>query len=65
MPIQNVPKVEISLKDLNDGLETCNLLDAEIRKAKQAGLDIADTPEQAQALRQRILQVKRVYFPGK
>jgi hypothetical protein len=52
-------------KEILSHLEMAKQADAEIDKAKRAGVDVGDAKERVVKLKSDLLQIGRTYFPGK
>jgi hypothetical protein len=59
------PLNDTHLESILAGLKWLDLLDPELKKAQQAGIDVTQKIADSQAARQRLLQLKNVYFPNR
>jgi t-SNARE complex subunit (syntaxin) len=53
-----------NLESLNASLKNLDNVDAAIRRAEQAGIDVAEQKTQARDARAKIIRIKGTYFPG-
>lgn len=59
------PLTENHLAQINQGLDQVNVALQQIDMAKRAGLDVSAQEQQANDTRDKLLQLKNVYFPGR
>ena len=63
MPINN-PLNEEDLKGINDNLATLDDLDAQLKLARQAGVNVDESMQRSRENRVQLLKLKSTYFPA-
>lgn len=59
------PLTDADYDGIKRQLDTLQDLDAELKKAAQAGIDVTAQKEQARQSREQLLKLKQTYFPNK
>lgn len=50
---------------IREGLDNLSRAEQEIAKAERAGIDVSDRKGQVKELRNKLTQIRNVYFPGR
>jgi len=56
---------ENSFEELQQAIDGTKLVDQQIKKAIQAGIDVGNSAELNKQNRERLMKIKQTYFPGK
>ena len=59
------PLTDDHLNQINDALQKVTVAESQITLAKQAGIEMAHHENQVTAAKERLLAIKRTYFPGR
>lgn len=54
----------LDLDQIKAQIANLDKADAEIRRAKSAGIDVSSQEQESKTARQQLLQIKNAYFPG-
>jgi hypothetical protein len=65
MPHPHSPLTDEHLNQINEGLTHVQIAESQIMLAKQAGIDVSSHEQQINAAKDRLLAIKRAYFPGR
>ena len=58
------PLTEADLTKIDDALAAIAIGEKQIELARRAGFEVADKEKELAASKEKLLQIKQVYFPG-